>query len=118
MSKSLILRPRLSEKAYGMSQENSKTANTYVFEVPKTANKLTVAAAVGVQFGVKVDTVNISVSKGKAKRSFRKRSRPMPGRDKDIKKAYVRLKQGETIAIFPAEETEAKPVKKSKKEAK
>jgi ribosomal protein L23 len=42
MSKTLLIRPRISEKAYGQSQAK----NTYVFEVPTDANRNQVAEAV------------------------------------------------------------------------
>lgn len=112
MTKAMIIRPRLSEKAHGMSE----SGKGYVFEVPVRANKLQVASAISAQFGVTVDDVNIAVIKGKAKRSYRKGGRPLKGSDKDVKKAYVRLKSGDSINLFPAEE--AKDSKKSKKSAK
>lgn len=91
--------------------------NTYVFEVPGDANKVTVAEAVAVQFNVTVLEVNISNLKGKAKRSIRKGGRAMTGRDIDVKKAFVTLKDGDSIAIFAAEEDKAddKSAKKEKK---
>ncbi|MDZ7785535.1 MAG: 50S ribosomal protein L23 [Candidatus Saccharibacteria bacterium] len=76
MSKAMILKPRMSEKAYGLSQ----ATNTYVFEVPRGANKQTVAEAVKAQFEVSVTNVRIANKKGKAKRTFMKRSRPVEGR--------------------------------------
>lgn len=109
MSKDMLLKPRMSEKAFALSQ----ALNTYVFDVPKTANKLTVADAVNAQFGVTVEDVRIAVSKGKAKKSYQKRNRPMEGRRVDVKRAYVRVKAGETIAIFGVEDD-----KKEKKDAK
>ena len=96
----MTLKPRISEKAYAMSQ----TAGVYVFEVPKTANKLTVARAVAGQYNVTVITVNIVNTDGKSKRTYRKRQGYVSGKKPDIKKAYVTLKKGDTIAIFPAEE--------------
>ena len=113
MSKTMSLIPRVSEKSYGLSQ----VRNTYVFEVPKSANKLTVAQAVAAQFNVTVTEVNISNLTGKAKRTIRKGGRAIAGRDVDVKKAYVTLKDGDSIAIFASEEEQAetKPAKKEKK---
>lgn len=112
--KNLTLKPRVSEKAYGLSQ----TQNVYVFNVPLTANKLTVANAVSEQFGVTVETVNIVVSKGKTVRTIRlgnRRSRPGTGKRANTKKAYVTLKAGDKIAIFDEpEEPKAKKSTKSK----
>lgn len=114
MSKTMTLRPRISEKAYGLS----KTGNTYVIEVPKEANKLTVASAVQVQFDVTVETVNIAVIKGKAKRTYRKGRRAPIGRTRDVKKAYVRLKDGDSINVFPADEVAEETPKAAKKDTK
>jgi large subunit ribosomal protein L23 len=113
MSKTMILRPRVSEKAYGLSQ----VRNTYVFEVPKDANKLTVALAVAAQFKVTVEDVNITNLKGKAKRTVRKGGKAVAGRDVDVKKAYVTLRAGDGIAIFASEEeqNDKKSAKKEKK---
>ncbi len=110
--KDLTLKPRVSEKAYGLSQTN----NVYVFNVPMTANKLTVSQAVAEQFGVTVETVNIVVSKGKSVRTIRlgnRRARPGSGKRADTKKAYVTLKSGDKIAIFDEPE-ETKPSKATK----
>lgn len=105
---SMALKPRMSEKAYATSQ----ALNTYVFVVPKDANKVTVAEAVAEQFQVTVEEVNISVLKGKKKRSYRRGGRPTVGKTNDLKKAYVRVKAGDQIPIFAAmEEEEAKAEK-------
>lgn len=110
MSKTLLIRPRISEKAYGQSQ----TMNTYVFEVPADANRNQVSEAVSVQFDVTVTSVNILNVKGKAKRTVRKGGRQSLGRDNDIKKAYVTLKEGDSIAVFATEDADNEP--KGKKE--
>lgn len=113
MDKTMVLKPRVSEKAYAMSQDNG---NVYVFVVPKEASKQAIASAVSTQFGVTVKAVNTTVTKGKAKRTIRKGGRPVAGRTNTIKKAYVTLKDGDTIAIFKAEEDQKPaPAKKEKK---
>lgn len=110
MSLTMTLKPRLSEKAYNQSQ----SSNVYVFQVPEDANKLTVAQAVEAQFGVKVLTVNIMITKGKIKQSYRKRGGKVAGSRNDVKKAYVTVKQGDSIPVFAAEEDQ-KPASKAKK---
>jgi large subunit ribosomal protein L23 len=115
MSKTMILRPRVSEKAYGLSQ----LRNTYVFVVPGSANKLMIAAAVAAQFNVTVEDVNVANVKGKVKRTVRKGGRATTGQDSNQKKAYVTLKKGDTIAVFASEEdqkADAKKTAKAKKE--
>lgn len=115
MSKSFVLKPRMSEKAYALSQ----VEDTYVFMVPKNANKATVATAVEEQFNVTVTDVRVVVSKGKRKLSYQKRNRPVDGKRADSKKAYVRVKKGDKIPIFSAlEEDEQKAEKAAKKEKK
>lgn len=98
--KTMPLKPRMSEKAYAVSLAE----NTYVFEVPKTANKATVTAAVTAQFDVTVEDVRLAIVKGKIKRAYKRRARPIDGKRTDVKKAYVRLKAGDSIAIFEAPE--------------
>ena len=108
MHKTIILKPRMSEKAYGLSQAR----NTYVFDVPEGANKHTVARAVAAQFDVVVTKVNIANIEGKAKRTIRKGGRASTGKQNDIRKAYVTLQAGQKLPIFAAvEEAEAKTEK-------
>lgn len=115
----LALRPRMSEKAYAVSQD----LNTYVFMVPITANKAAVTAAVSQQFKVTVEDVRVTVVKGKAKKSYKKRSRPTVGHRADMKKVYVRLKAGDSIPVFeamteePKETIMSKAVKKANEKA-
>lgn len=113
MSLSMTLKPRVSEKSYGLSQ----TSNTYVFQVPGDANKATITSAVTEQFKVSVIKINVTNLKGKTKRTVRKGGKATKGTRVDIKKAYVTLKTGDTIAIFANEEdkSDAKPAKKDKK---
>lgn len=113
MSKTMILRPRISEKAYALTQAR----NIYVFDVPTEANRLEIAQSVAVQYEVTVENVNIVNVKGKTKRTIRKGGRSTSGKRSDIKKAYVTFKQGDTLPIFAAAEEQAteKPAKKEKK---
>lgn len=113
MSKLVVLKPRMSEKAYGMSQDAKN--NTYVFVVDKRANKLSVADAVEKQFEVEVTGVTMAVINGKAKRTFvNRRGKFVRGQRSDIKKAFVTLKEGQSLPIFDAvEEAEEKEAKLS-----
>lgn len=122
--KNIVLIPRISEKAYAKSQaENIKT---YVFEVPLSANKHTIARAIAVQYEVTVTGVRTTTLKGKTKQSYRKGGRPQTGVRSDIKKAYITLKAGDTLPLFQEEaaeeakiaKAEEKAVKKAKKETK
>ncbi len=108
MDMSMLLKPRMSEKAYAGSQ----TGGVYVFMVPQSANKHSIASAVTTQFKVTVTNVNVVNQAGKAKRTVRKGGRAIAGRTADQKKAYVTLKSGDTIPVFAAvEEAEQKSEK-------
>jgi len=99
----LNLTPRMSEKAYQQSVLNQ----TYVFVVPLSSNKIQIKEAVETQFKVTVEEVNVVVQEGKKARSIRlgnRKARPIIGTRKNIKKAYVRLKDGDSIKIFEEEE--------------
>ena len=94
--------PRATEKAYAQSQNN-----VYVFNVPLTANKQEITAAVETQFEVKVTRIKTLVQSGKAIRFSRGKNRyPGTTTRKDSKKAYVTLAEGDSIQIFetPVEE--------------
>jgi large subunit ribosomal protein L23 len=114
MSKTTLLRPRLSEKTFGLGT----TKGVYVFDVPADVNKQMVAAAVTAQFEVTVTKVNMTNIKGKPKRLVRKGGRALDGRRSDIKKAYVTLKEGDKLPFFDEPEKDKKAAKKAEKESK
>ncbi len=91
----VLLAPVISEKATLVADKNEQV----VFEVAPDANKQEVKAAVELLFKVEVESVNVLVQKGKAKRFGR-----FMGKRKDVKKAYVCLKPGQEIHF----ESEAK----------
>ena len=103
MSTTLTIVPRISEKTYASAQDN-----TYVFNVPTTANKQQIADAVAAQFNVTVETVNTIVIKGKRVRSVRKGGKPVSGTRKNVKKAYVTLAEGSKLAFFDEASEEKK----------
>jgi len=113
MDKLTLLRPRLSEKTFSLAKSNT----VYVFDVPGSANKHTVAAAVATQFEVTVVNVNMTNVKGKAKRTIRKGGRAVSGQQTDRKKAYVTLKEGQKLPFFETED-DKKDKKADKKAAK
>ncbi len=85
----VIRRPIVTEKsAYGSAN------NQVTFEVSNTATKPQIKAAVEALFGVKVRGVNTLVQKGKTK--FFRGTRAIRG---DMKKAVVRLEEGQTIDV-------------------
>ncbi len=86
----IILAPVVSEKSYGLLDENK-----YTFVVRPDANKTQIKQAVEAVFGVKVTSVNTLNRQGK-----RKRTRFGYGKRKDTKRAIVSLAEGERIDIF------------------
>ncbi len=84
-----IVAPLITEKATILSEHNQ-----VVFEVPVGATKPEIKEAVEQLFKVTVTAVNTLRQKGKTKRF-----RGFAGRRKDIKKAIVTLKDGDTIDI-------------------
>ncbi len=105
--------PRTTEKAYAQSKKN-----IYVFDVPASANKQEIVAAIESQYNVKTTGVKTLVQTGKAIRFSRgKRAQPGSTTHKDSKKAYVTLAEGNSIKVFDeaaAAETEAKTAKEKK----
>ena len=85
----VIRKPLITEKST-MASENGAV----VFEVAMGSTKPQIKDAVEALFNVKVMAVNTTITKGKHKR-FRGR----PGVRKDVKKAYVRLAEGNTIDV-------------------
>jgi large subunit ribosomal protein L23 len=88
---SVIVRPRITEKAVGMSEQN-----VYTFVVKSSASKFQVRDAVKALYNVTPVKVN-TVNKKPAKRMVgsRNRVKHVAG----LKKAYVYLKKGDTINI-------------------
>lgn len=87
----VIVQHIVTEKA----TEATSHLNRYTFRVTRTSNRLSVREAIEKQFGVKVVSVNIQNVKPKAKRT----RRGTPGSKPGYKKAVVRLKDGDTIAL-------------------
>lgn len=92
--------PRKTEKSYGQSKNN-----IYVFDVPVSANKQDILAAVENQYKVKTVAIKTLVQTGKVIRFSRgKRAHPGQTCHKDTKKAYVTLAEGNSIKVFDEEE--------------
>ncbi|HUD58705.1 MAG TPA: 50S ribosomal protein L23 [Acetobacteraceae bacterium] len=83
----VIRNPLITEKATSLSEHGQ-----FVFRVAPDATKPEIKAAIEGLFGVTVLAVNTLVQKGKTKR-FKGR----PGRRSDVKKAFVKLADGQSI---------------------
>ncbi len=90
----VLLKPRITEKAYTMGA-NGK----YVFQVASVATKQSVKRAIEEVYGVSVSAVNIVSLPAKNKVFGRGQ---VAGRRKPVKKAYVTLKEGQSLELFKA----------------
>ena len=88
----VIIRPVISEKSYGLLDENK-----YTFVVAPHANKTEIKQAVEAIFDVKVTGVNTQNRRGK-----RKRRGWVVGKRPDLKRAIVTLAEGDEIELFDA----------------
>ncbi len=107
----LTLNPRLSEKAYGLSEER----NTYIFDIEPGMNRFDVSRAVAGQYEVGVVKVRIASVPGKSVRTYRQRGRKsVSGQRSAIRKAYVTLQAGDKLPIFAAVENPEAPKEEKK----
>ncbi len=87
----IIKQPLITEKGMRLNEEGS----TVVFRVDTRANKLQIKHAVEALFNVTVTKVNTLNVEGKKRRiRYREGKRP------DWKKAYVTLRDGDSITFF------------------
>ena len=89
--RTIVKRAMISEKGSLMLEKS----NTYVFEVAPGSNKFEIRKAVESIFNVKVVSVRTMNMFGKSKRLG-----VFFGRRSHWKKAIVKLKAGQTIALF------------------
>lgn len=85
----VLVGPVISEKSTRLEEYKDKQ---YAFVVTPGATKPEVKAAVELCFKVQVESVQILTTKGKQKRFGRGM-----GKRSDVRKAYVRLKEGQSI---------------------
>ena len=86
----VLIRPVVSEKSYVLS-----AAGKYTFRVHDKAHKTQIRQAIEQLFEVKVLQVRTSSVKSKPKRRGQ-----TAGRTRQWKKAYVQVREGDTIPIF------------------
>lgn len=85
----VIVSPAITEKSTMASEQNQ-----VVFNVARKATKPEIKAAIEALFNVKVTGVNTLVRKGKVKRF-----RGTVGKQSDVKRAIVTLKDGDSIDV-------------------
>jgi large subunit ribosomal protein L23 len=88
----IILRPIISEKTYGLLDENK-----YTFAVDRRSNKTEIKQAIERIFDVKVVSVNTMNRPGK-----KKRRGLIVGKRPDVKRAIVTVAPGDEIELFDA----------------
>ncbi len=88
---SVIVKPRITEKAVQKSEQN-----VYTFIVRRDATKRDVATAINALYNVTPVKVNIV---NKTPRQYMSRRTGRRLTEKGMKKAYVYLKQGDTISL-------------------
>jgi large subunit ribosomal protein L23 len=96
----VLKKPLITEKATKVG-----TLRQYVFEVDPNSNKLQIRAAIKQMFDVDAITIRTVRTKGKVKARMTRRGYQV-GRTNLKKKAYVTLKEGQTIDIVSGEGTE------------
>ncbi|MDN5248675.1 MAG: 50S ribosomal protein L23 [Alphaproteobacteria bacterium] len=84
-----ILSPIVTEKSTLLSE-----SDVFVFKVARDSTKSSIKAAVEALFGVNVKSINTSIRKGKTKRF-----KGVVGKQRDLKKAFVRLMAGQSIDV-------------------
>ncbi|OJX56688.1 MAG: 50S ribosomal protein L23 [Candidatus Kapaibacterium thiocyanatum] len=93
----VLRKPVITEKATKVGH-----LRQYVFEVDPNSNKLQIQAALKQMFDVEVESIRTVRIKGKVKSRFTKRGLQV-GRTNLRKKAYVTLKEGQTLDIVAGE---------------
>ena len=88
--RSVIKKPLITEK-----NTIHNAGGVYVFEVDLKATKTDIKFAIEKEFGVKVSSVNTSLGRGRSKMT-----KFGAGKVPYWKKAFVRLNEGDKIALF------------------
>jgi large subunit ribosomal protein L23 len=92
---SIIIKPVISEKANYLTD----LRGTYSFLVDTKANKIQIKKAVEAAYGVKVADVNTMIYAPKVSSKYTKKGLQV-GKTNKLKKAVIKLAEGEVIDIF------------------
>ena len=90
-ARDIIIRPIITEKSMKQNSEENKIS----FEVAKGTNKTAVALAIKEIYGIKPEKVNIVNVRPKTKRMGR-----YVGKTSAVRKAVVKLPEGQDITLF------------------
>ena len=91
----ISIKPIITERATKLSEKR----NCYTFRVSPEANKYRIKSTVEQLYGVKVESVNTAVVRGKNKSRWTK-SGLLRGKTARWKKAYVTVADGQSIEFF------------------
>lgn len=91
----ISIKPIITERATKLSEKR----NCYTFRVSPEANKYQIKSLVEQLYGVKVESVNTAIVRGKNKSRWTK-SGLLRGKTATWKKAYVTVADGQTIEFF------------------
>ena len=91
----ISIQPIITERATKLSEKR----NCYTFRVSPDANKYQIKALIEQIYGVKVESVNTAVVRGKNKSRWTK-SGLLKGKTARWKKAYVTVAEGDSIEFF------------------
>ena len=92
---SMIIKPVISEKANYLTD----LRGSYSFLVDTKANKIQIKKAVEAAYGVKVADVNTMIYAPKVSSKYTKKGLQV-GKTNKLKKAVIKLVEGEVIDIF------------------
>jgi large subunit ribosomal protein L23 len=92
---SIIIKPIITEKA----TKQSELSNCHTFFVNTNANKIQIKKAIELQYGVSVLNVNTLVIRADRTTKFTKNGL-ISGKTNVFKKAFVQLKDGESIDFY------------------
>lgn len=91
----ISIKPIITERATKLSEKR----NCYTFRVSPEANKFQIKTLVEQLYGVKVESVNTAVVRGKNKSRWTK-SGLLRGKTASWKKAFVTVAEGQSIEFF------------------
>ncbi|MBO4942804.1 MAG: 50S ribosomal protein L23 [Muribaculaceae bacterium] len=91
----ISIKPIITERATKLSEKR----NCYTFRVSPEANKYQIKSLVEQLYGVKVESVNTAVVRGKNKSRWTK-SGLLRGKTASWKKAFVTVAEGQSIEFF------------------
>lgn len=98
MNPYIVIKPVITEKSLRLANTN----NTYTFVVQTTSNKDQIKESVEKLFSVNVVSIRTVTNQKEKSRTGKKRMSVITGK---TKKAFITLKEGQTIDLFDVSES-------------